>query len=69
MKYINRYLNKSIHAVYCSICEKSINMDTPMYMITNRVNETHCYCPDCAAHYMAETMDAITDCEYSNVEG
>lgn len=65
MKYINRYINKNVYnVVYCSLCDNEIRVDSPMYMITNRADETHCYCPDCAAKYMAETLEAINKVEY-----
>lgn len=68
MKYISRYINTSSRVITCDQCGKVIPHGTPLYMITNRADETTCNCPDCAAHYMAETLEAVSDTEYSNIE-
>lgn len=67
MKYISRYINTSPRIIACDQCGKTIQRNTALYMITNRANETTCNCPDCAAHYMAETLSAIADTDYSNI--
>lgn len=64
MKFITRYKSKKMF--FCEHCDGTIWQHDHYYVITNNAEETEKLCADCAAHYMAETLDAVHKTEYSN---
>jgi hypothetical protein len=64
MKFISRYQEKS--GFPCEDCGAWIAKGTNYYVLTNWADETVKCCPDCAAHRMAETLDAVNKTVYSD---
>ena len=64
MKFITRY--RAEHMFFCENCSETIMPGNHFYVITNNAEETEKLCADCAANYMAETLDAVHKTEYSN---
>lgn len=66
MNYISRY--RATVSCECESCYQEIAPGSAYYVLTNRADETKKCCPDCAAHYMAETLDAVFNAVYTTAE-
>lgn len=66
MKRINRY--RASEGFSCEDCGDYVIRNATFFVLVNRADESVKVCPVCAAHRMAETLDATNRTEYYNNE-
>ena len=48
------------HDLYCQVCDAEIENEGNYFLIEDRDGDVLTCCPECAAVYLAETLDAVS---------
>ena len=57
---IQRFKRESRRDLYCQVCNAEIENEANYFEIEDRAGDVTTCCPECAAVYLAETLDAVS---------